>query len=253
MCLHCWWGNWGRKVRLDLAAYWLLIPILAMGFAGAPADAATYRYKDNAPPAKMLLDMMEVMGVVERVPDGSYGAGTRWPVTPLWGLSPWSAAVGGGGLYPWMAAMTLAGSQPWAGRSGWWNGMPAFPGNLAAGQAASGPLWSADAVERMLAPQAWDSASGSGRLTPRYRRLPAALEGLWTDGAGRMLLLSGGRFAWRDVNGKLNAGIYHFDNNVLTTFVPGYDLRVRYSVRVTGDRLVAVSESGLRYNFYRVR
>ena len=248
------WGRTDKRGhRARFAFVWLLMGALTLG--GGLADAATYRYKNNAPPARMLLDMMEIMGVVERVPDGSFGYGGSWPVMPWWGLSPWSTAVGGGGFYPWLAGSAPAGFSPWQGSSGWIGRSPlsASPG---AGHASNGALWSASGIEQMLAPNSWSSSLGGGRLPQSlpYRRFPptVALEGLWSDSEGRMLLLSSGRFAWQDAGGKLNAGIYRFENNVLTTFVPGYDLRVRYAVSVRGDRLTAVSESGLRYNFYRM-
>jgi hypothetical protein len=36
----------------------------------------------------MMLDMMEVMGVIERVPDANSGNRRAWPVTSLWGMNP---------------------------------------------------------------------------------------------------------------------------------------------------------------------
>lgn len=68
--------------------------------------AATYRYNENAPPAKMMLDMMAVMGVIERVPDTYRGNRRTWPVSSLWGMNP--SAMRPGAMNP-----MLGTSAPW--------------------------------------------------------------------------------------------------------------------------------------------
>ncbi len=203
------------------------------------AVAATYRYNGNAPPAKMMLDLMEAMGVIERVPDADYGY-RRWPVTSLWGLSPLSGAPSWPGANPMLWSLMASpggfpGAAGYPGMTGGWPGMGApVPGGW---DEWSGRWW------RNANPVAGLGAGG-GRLAP-------LLEGIWIGQKGALLEFSHGEFTWSGSQGDANVGFYRLVGDILITRIPRYDLTVRYKIRISGNRLVAVSEKGYRYEFVR--
>lgn len=143
---YCIWLLWCVKLRLsDWVNHfsWQLFTFIFAGFitlliSVSETKAQTYRYTGNMPAAKMTLDMMEVMGYIQRVPDSQYGSGaSSWPMSSM--MSPMSS-LGGMPMSAGMMAMQnpmMAMQNPWSGMSTWpgmaaGNMMPSTP------QAASG-------------------------------------------------------------------------------------------------------------------
>ena len=227
------------------------VGLLAVLTTGA-ASAATYRYNGNAPPAKMMLDMMEAMGVIERVPDGDYGY-RRWPVTSLWGLSPLSSgAAGWPGANPMLWSLLSSGGMTPGGLG--WPGTGVWPGVTSPGAWVGLPGRFPGPAEGV---NAWRDGGASWlsnaptRFWPGEASLGPALEGIWLGDNGALLQFSLGEFTWKGGEGDVNVGSYRVVGNILITRVPRYDLTVKYRIRISGNRLVAVSEKGYRYEFVR--
>jgi hypothetical protein len=107
----------------------LLVIILTAGVA-TPAHSQVYLYTGNNPMAKMMLDFMEVMGFIHRLPD-RYAAGlgrssgTGWntfPTSSLWGMNPYT------GMSSLAAPMAMSSMMAQPGMGGW--PMPGTMGNL---------------------------------------------------------------------------------------------------------------------------
>jgi len=127
---YCIWLPWCVKLRLSdwvnhFPWQWQLFTFI---FAGSitllisvpETKAQTYRYTGNMPAAKMTLDMMEVMGYIQRVPDAQYGSGaSSWPMSSM--MSPMSS-LGGMPMSAGMMAMQtpmMAMQNPLSGMSAW--------------------------------------------------------------------------------------------------------------------------------------
>jgi len=138
---YCIWLPWCVKLRLFNRLYclnpkicsFLIAGILAQLVPASEAKAQTYRYTGNMPAAKMTLDMMEVMGYIQRVPDPQYGSGaSSCPMSSM--MSPMSS-LGGMPMSAGMMAMQnpmMAMQNPWSGMSTWpgmaaGNMMPSTP------------------------------------------------------------------------------------------------------------------------------
>ncbi len=101
----------------------------------APAHADLYRYKGNMPMAKVMLDMMEALGYIQRVPD-VYGGGAwgspwssslplaLWGLPSIYGLSglPWGSGLGGLSGLPGISGLSGLSGIPWG------TGLSGLPG-----------------------------------------------------------------------------------------------------------------------------
>ena len=73
-----------------------LLALLLLFTVQTPAYATLYRYSGNIPMAKMMLDFMEVMGFIYRVPESSAAGGRGYSpsAASLWGFPPGSLVPG---------------------------------------------------------------------------------------------------------------------------------------------------------------
>ncbi len=243
----------------------ILLPLVAALLLAGPAGAATYRYNGNMPMAKVMLDMMEVLGYVTRVPDPApYGAaGWRnplapWPMTGLWGLNALSP---GGAVNP------LSGGVPGTGLPGQVPGLPggtAWPGaTLPASPQGTVPVDVNTLTALMRALQNQTGGSGGGAAgTPSG--LPAQpggggtaslsdLAGVWQGSNQDVLTISGNQFLWSNGRGQTVAGTIAVQGDRLITRVPGVQTPATYTYRLEGDRLVATLPNGQRYEFRRLK
>ncbi len=169
--------------------------LLALAVA-MPAQARVYVYTGNNAMAKMMLDYLEAMGFIHRLPD-RYAIGllsryrypglSGFPTTSLWGLSPY------GGMSPLAAPLTMGtmlsqpglggwpgwgfmGAKPWnsglSGLSGLYNGFANGIGNLApltsplSGSKGKGQIqMSVDELQRLLDSRRESGGTGEGTGT----------------------------------------------------------------------------------------
>ncbi len=95
------------------------------------APAATYRYAGNNPMAKAMLDMMEIMGFIYRVPDSPYAGGMAYGSgSDVWNPASLYSGMTNPFLFPGFGGM---GSLPYL------YGMNGFPG---ANSLSAYPAWS---------------------------------------------------------------------------------------------------------------
>ncbi len=269
----------------------LLSSVVAALLLSQVALAATYRYNENAPPAKMMLDMMEVMGVIERVPDANTGHRRTWPVTSLWGMNPRAMSPAmmppgvmnpaminpmmGRGFPSGMGAARLPYGTPanrFYPRPVLPNRRPAHPSQVPwqnvrpavePPRANSSPVPAKKSLNRQLSTALWSAHTIERQLAdfaqtqnteaaaPEPEHQPASIHGIWQGRSQAVLELTEQRFIWTTASGKSNSGFFKFDGKILTTSIPNHNVMVRYQIELTNDQLVATSESGNRYEFQR--
>jgi len=238
------------------------------------------------PAAKMTLDMMEMMGYIQRVPDSQYAGGASSRPMPSM-MSPMSSL---GGL-PMGAGMT-AMQNPWSGMSSWpgmaaGNTMPFTPQSVpsaSAQQPGNGSIQvkpsdlaallsavqrSPAPAEPPAAPQGYPldtipSAEGQTAATPASpysQPLPTgasendvavgALSGVWLGSNQDVLVVTGQRFIWTDKDAKTIEGDIAVKGNMLLTRLSPSGSVMTYHFQTDGDRFVAVNEAGYQYVFQR--
>ncbi len=124
-----------NKTSLKKSALRFLLWLVLVTIVAAPAQARVYVYTGNNPMAKMMLDFMEVMGFIRRLPD-QYAANliarnrgwSGFPTSNLWGVSPYtgmaslaapmamSSMLSQPGMGGWPAMGSMA-TMPWSGNS----------------------------------------------------------------------------------------------------------------------------------------
>ena len=180
--------------------------LIAMTVA-MPAQARVYVYTGNNAMAKMMLDFLEAMGFIHRLPDRyaasllsryRYPGLSGFPTTSLWGLSPYGGmsslaaplAMGsmlsqpGFGGWPGMGAM---GAQPWngalGGLSGLYNGIgslttpttgPLFGGALPGGNGNGQIQMSVDELQRLLDSRRESGDAGGGSITTNRPKITSS-------------------------------------------------------------------------------
>ncbi|MGF1644799.1 MAG: hypothetical protein ACFCUJ_14255 [Thiotrichales bacterium] len=105
-----------------------IVLVLSAALPWTLASAQTYRYTGNMPMAKAMLDMMVVLGYVQRVPDhypGSYGYSPGIGAIP--GLGALSSMGGLPGMGGWPGMPGMSGMPGMPGLGGW-PGMGSLPG-----------------------------------------------------------------------------------------------------------------------------
>jgi len=250
-------------------------------------SAQTYRYTGNMPAAKMTLDMMEVLGYIQRVPDSPYGGGMSysWPLSNM--MSPMSSP---GGL-PLSAGM-MAMQNPWSGMSSW-PGMavgntPSLPqmapqgsqpGNgsiqvkpsdlaalLSAVQRPAAPVAPVPEVPNypppMAAPpveatpssvSAAPSAESAALSLDNRGSVVGDLSGVWRGNNQDVLVVTGRRFIWTDKDAKTIEGEMVVQGDKLLTRLSSNGSVMTYRFKSEGDRFVAVTETGYQYIFQRAK
>ena len=107
-----------NKTTLKKTVLWFLL-LLLLASVGT-AQARVYVYTGNNPMAKMMLDFMEVMGFIRRLPD-RYAADlisrnrgwSGFPTSNLWGVSPYT------GVASLAAPMAMSSMLSQPGMGGW--------------------------------------------------------------------------------------------------------------------------------------
>ena len=101
--------------------------VVALGIS-MPAYSQVYLYTGGNPMAKMMLDFMEVMGFIHRLPDRyatnalrgkGYNGWSGFPTSSLWGMSPYS------GMSTLAAPLAMSSMMSQPGMGGW-----PMPGNM---------------------------------------------------------------------------------------------------------------------------
>jgi hypothetical protein len=246
-------------------------------FSLAEVEAETYRYTGNMPAAKMTLDMMEMMGYIQRVPDSSYGGRTpSWPTQDLLGFNglPYYSMgmqnpLNGMSSWPGMAAansMSARGrlnsrlvapnepQQPGAGS------IHVRPNDLAAllnavqrpvDPPVSSTLSTAKLNKSNLPPVATvdrpSIATDSGNTDP----LEGELSGVWLGNNQDVLVVTGQRFIWTDKGARSIEGEIRVQGDTLLTRLKSTGTVMAYRFKLDGDKFTAMTDTGYQYTFRR--
>lgn len=262
-----------------------LLTIFGLCFClSSTGHTATYKYAGNNPMAKMMLDLMEVMGFIYRVPDsagGGYGGSgmSGWnPLGMYSGLSNPMLMYQGAGL-----ASQAPGMFP---SMGGWNGQPfAMPGNnldthgkqiqlsvnelqqLLESQSAqprTAPVPDGQFLNRPKALAAVTPAvsEGSAPVSPTARpegkrgggvEIPTLdqFEGVWLGTRDDFLRISGNEFLWTAADGSTLNGSFYMDGGMMVVQTQQSPSPVRYVVNFSEHSFAAVNQAGHRYEFFR--
>lgn len=274
--LCCIWHRWSLQPGPDMFRLkpWGIVVIVLCLFS--QAQAATYRYAGNNPMAKMMLDLMEVMGFIHRVPDstGGYGPSTFSGWNPLGmysGLSNPMLMYQGAGMASQFPTM-FPGQSPWGSQPF------AQPGNMAAAPGQQRIELSVDELQRLLesrsAPQLPPVHQGAlqGPSSPVPANLPETIprlsernevaagnnsvgqdqfEGVWLGSRNDLLRISGNNFIWTSADGSALDGSFYLEDGVMVVQTRQSEKPARYRVQFSPNRFVAVNEAGYRYEFVR--
>jgi len=274
MRIHCCiWFQWCEKLRLFEIHLlrWLCFIFAMLIFSSSEIQAETYRYMGNMPAAKMTLDMMEMMGYIQRVPDSSYGGGIpSWPMPglnglpynmgmqiPLNGMSSWPGVAAnsmstGGNLNPRSVASN--GPQPGAGS------IHVRPDDLAA---------LLNAVQRPVDPSVSNTPpiaelneSNPSSVTTIDRPpiatgsantdlMEGGLSGVWLGNNQDVLVVTGQRFIWTDKDARSIEGEIRIQGDTLLTRLKSSGTVMAYRFELGGDKFTAMTDTGYQYIFRR--
>jgi len=247
----------------------LLAALLLVGllFSGQ-AQAGTYRDTSDIPMVQMMLIMMDLMGMLNRVPDNAYGG---WPATyPLYSAT----APFNGGMTPY--------SNPMAATSGFGNPLAAStgfanPGGLGSGWSALQNYQNAQSFNQFpqlatpqnsvaglsspsgetLAPENW--GMGVNSLSNPWEPLPTAtrsnfgLDGIWQGEGGDFVAIYGNRFMWSGTNYRSLSGQIKIDGDYLFMAAPAAEIYQVFRIQQNANGgFSAMDSSGLIMRFRRL-
>jgi hypothetical protein len=224
----------------------------------APVQAAAYRDTSDIPMVQMMLIMMDMMGMLNRVPDYGYGG---WPATyPLYS----AAAPFNGGMNPYsnpMAATSGFGNPStlasgWSGLQNYQNmqSFQQFP-QLASTQnpvaGGGGPS------DQTLAPENWgmglNSLSNPWEPLPTATRSDFGLNGIWQGEGGDFVAIYGNRFMWSGSNYRSISGQIKIDGEYLFMAAPAADVYQVFRIqRNANGGFSAMDSSGQILRFRRL-
>lgn len=262
----------------------MLLALLPAGTA--QAQPRVYLYTGNNAMAKMMLDFMEVMGFIHRLPDryaarylSRYRGWGGFPTSSLWGLSPYTGFSSLAAPLAMSSMLSQPGMGAWPGGSGldtmpWRGALDGWPYGDAAGVSSLGRVpaqgqvqMSVEELQRLL--DSRDRRDGDDDAEPKRLRGGAGfgravgsgaatagddgLTGLWMGRNGDILTITGNRFIWTDPKGRITKGSFRLDGGTMLVQAEGAALPARYRIEQRGDRLIATNKAGFRYEFRRSR
>lgn len=221
--------------------------------------------------AKMMLDLMEVMGFIHRVPDsaGGYGpsAFSGWnPLGMYSGLSNPMLMYQGAGM-----ASQVPGMFP---SPGGWSGQPfSMPGRASIAPGQQRIALSVDELQRLLESRPpLPVADSATPIVPQATlpnnpalRVPEAakaavpgetpaqnqFEGVWLGTRNDLLRISGSSFVWTAADGSTLDGSFYLDDGIMVVQTRQSETPARYVVQFSPDSFIALDEAGHRYEFVR--
>jgi hypothetical protein len=192
--------------------------------------AATYQDYGSMPLVQMMLTMMDLMGMLNRVPDyRGYGG---WPAYSQ--LYSATAPFAGSGLSPYGSGLAYPGghANPWQGSVN--------PANPASGQ---DDYW----------------GMGANTLTNPWEPLPSAtrsnfgMNGIWQGGGGDLIAIYGSRFLWTDQYHRSWSGQLQIQGDFLKMRIAGSNVVYLFRIQQTADGgFTAMDRSGKMMRFRRL-
>ena len=186
------------------------------------------------PLVQMMLTMMDLMGMLNRVPNtGGYGG---WPAySPLYSAT---APFAGSGLSPYGSGYPGAYGNPWVGG-----------GNIPLAPNASHPGFNQDDYWGM----------GANTLGNPWEPLPSAtrsnfgMNGIWQGSGGDLIAIYGSRFLWTDQYHRSLSGQLQIQGDYLVMRIARSNAVYTFQIQQTADGgFVAMDRSGKIMRFRRL-
>lgn len=191
-------------------------------FSSTVSPAATYEDYGSMPFVQMMLTMMDMMGMLDRVPNHNpYGA---WPAYSQ--------------LYSATTPFTGPSLSPY--------GSYANP-------------WQASGYPTYALPQTDHWGMGVNPLGNPWEPLPSAtrrnlgLDGIWQGSGGDLIAIYGQRFLWTDRYQRSLSGQFHVEGDILAMRIAGHRGVTLFRIQQTADGgFTAVGRDGRLMRFKRL-
>ena len=263
--------------------------LMIMGGQVVHAEAKIYQYDGKLPFIQMMLNMMTVMGILDRLPNnGMYGSSgfsrhslspwsrnnnqfnntaslwgnPSWGVLPTDSYSPYGSQWSGDGLGGWV-------NESWENSD--WNtnadaknvtqDSPAIVQNF---NYESNEADESNIVQKNKpSPLAKHSSRSSPRPPQRKssKQKPCVtdfcglkkpnLNGLWLAQNGEMLGVKNHRYLWSDSKSRYLTGLIKIQNEYLLANIDGHDQLMRFKYKLAGNRLLTMQPNGKVREFVR--
>lgn len=222
-------------MKKTLASFFI---VLLLVMAQGQARAAAYQDYGSMPLVQMMLTMMDMMGMLNRVPNtGGYGG---WPTySPLYSAT---APFAGSGLSPYGSGLGYPGAY-----NNLWQGAGKNP--LVPNPNATNPGFNPDDYWGM----------GANTLTNPWEPLPSAtrsnfgLNGIWQGAGGDLIAIYGSRFLWTDQYHRSLSGQLQIQGNYLVMRIARSNAVYTFQIQQTANGgFIAMDRSGKIMRFRRL-
>ncbi|RMG55649.1 MAG: hypothetical protein D6717_07655 [Gammaproteobacteria bacterium] len=203
----------------------LILACLLLAVAPAPR-AAVYQDYTASPFVKMMLLMMDMFGLLDRLPRG-YG---YYP-------GPYAGQYGLPGQASWGDGWTVPGVNPFTQP-----GFAGFPPVQSPYVGDANPVQAPNAVE----PWAPIEEAAPGRTAG------IGLNGIWQGQAGDMMAIYGDRFVWSDPRNRALSGRFRIQGDYIVARVAGSAQPLVFRVQKVPGGFIAMDASGRAVRFRRL-
>ena len=201
------------------------IAFLLVLMSANPAHARLkyYQYDGNLPFIDMMLNMMTVMGILEKVPvDYMYDiANSRYSdnYSGMRGMQPMQPNIN---VFPGVSPVLPGVAPPYAPQYGAW------------------PRGGANKPSRNC----------RSILCGNQAQL---LNGLWVAENGEMLGIKNHKFLWNDGDQQYLTGELQVKNGLMITYLDKANTQIRYKFKINNNKLMMKDQNGLVKQFKRVK
>jgi len=214
----------------------VVVLAIAIGLSGhAEAKLKLYKSNTNLPFVEMMLNMMVVMGILDKIPPELLSRG-GYPGSPWNYHNPAYRGLGNQNLSrqdlmnQYLASRTMGrtipGQSPFAYQR--------YRNSYQAGPSGWLPLRPSTCV-------------GGSCLSQRHN----SLNGLWIGEAGEMLGIRDDQFLWTDGRDRHMSGLMNISEDHVVANVDGSNRQISYDYKVQGNELLTKDSSGVIRHFRR--
>lgn len=236
----------------------LIVLLVASLTTVANAAEQLYRYNDNMPMAEMMLDMMDGFGMVDKLSPGetnNFGNGFNSlgllnakaldDVELLKKLQQLQTLQSSGALSPLNQPVIPPGTQDiFATEKTEKSPYEAVPGFFSTGD---------DELSKLVEAARHAQKHGTGDAIQGAVDT-SALDGMWSSQNREILMISKGRFIWKDAAGRQLAGYMKVVGTLLVATIPGHDKPLEFFYAISGNYLnVYDPTTGRTFSFFRTR
>ena len=235
-----------------------LIILLFLGITSLPvvADDELYRYNDNMPMAEMMLDMMDTFGIVDKVRNreslstsnglGVLSGNYLGNIELLQKLQQLQTLQGMGAMAPVNQPVIPPSTRDIFADAQDEKKSPyaAVPGFYSTGN---------DELSALVEAARHATQHGTGAAIQGAVNT-SALDGMWSSQNRELLMISKGRFIWKDAAARQLSGYMKVVGTLLVATVPGHEKPMEFFYSISGNYMnVYDPTTGRTFSFFRTR